>query len=70
MKYDSLKRSQIVMALHHAETKLLLWKRADPRRPAVERERAELFTALRKKDDEISRAWDNAHRFSNDTRKI
>ncbi len=70
MKFRALKRSQLVMALHHAETKLLLWKGSDPRRPAVERERQQLFAALREKDEEISRAWDNAHLFSNGTRKL
>jgi hypothetical protein len=69
-KYSAFKRSQIVAALHHAETKLLLWKSSDSRRAQVEKDRALMFTALREKDAEISRAWDNARLFSNGTRKI
>ena len=67
-KYAAFKRSQLLMAIHHAETKLLLWKNADPRRPAVEKDRIEMFTALREKDEEILRRWRLAHIVTEDDR--
>lgn len=69
-KFDTLKRSQVLMALHHVETKLLLWKSGDPRRAAAVREREQLFAALQEKDAEITRAWESAHLFSDGRRKL
>jgi hypothetical protein len=63
-KYTAMRRSQIVMGLYHLETKLLLWKASDPRRPAVEAERKELFAALRIKDDELTAKWEAAHPYT------
>jgi hypothetical protein len=69
-KYDAFRRSQVLHALHHAETKLLLMKANDPRRPAVVREREQLFAALHIKDAEIFRAWEDIHLFRAGKRKI
>ena len=69
-KYATLKRSQILMAINHAETKLLLWKSNDSRRPGVVREREQLFAALHEKDSEITRAWESAHLFTKGQRKL
>lgn len=69
-KYSALTRSQILIALNHAETKLLLWKHSDPRRAAVESDRAQLFLALRAKDEEIVRRWESAHPCILDKRKM
>lgn len=69
-KYAALKRSQILMAIHHAETKLLLWKSGDSRRPAVAKDREAMFAALQEKDREITAAWESAHLFQTSKRKI
>lgn len=59
-KFDALKRSQICLRLHLCERELLGVKPGSSRDRVLRAERAGLLEALRIKDDELLKRWQDS----------
>ncbi len=56
--YDRMTRSQIIARIAAADTALLNLPTLTPKYKAAKRERAELFAALARKDEELLDQWE------------
>lgn len=56
-KYDRLRRSQLVIAIHAIEQQLPALKYGSEKDRRLRAERSELFEALQKRDAEIIERW-------------